>query len=388
MDSAFTSCVQYKDCEKRGDCSIDSRAIMANTMESVGMSIQQLQQIPMCMEKIIDAPQFISQNPYQRAAFLLSTLWEPNETVTISFMPVPRTYPGNQPDWNGKPVLPRAGDIMAKWYTKSQVNSEVLELLTPEEEEFEIQVRELEPMDAVRKIVLEKVQPVVGLKLQFVQSGGDIRIGFDNRQGAYSVLGIQCRLVPSNEATMNLGWLDVATTIHEFCHALGMIHEHQNPFGKGIDWNIPRVVAWVQSTQGPSWDLYTICTNIFMKYSVDLVNGSNYDPRSIMLYSYPPEVTKDNRGTYRNIRLSTQDKRWLSNLYPADGSPRKFPTRSSVDDANIAQPTTPGIADYLKNLQNIRILGLDPKWSIILVVVVVMVLFSLFRYLLQRNKRG
>ena len=35
---------------------------------------------------------------------------------------------------------------------------------------------------------------------------------------------------------MNLGFLDGGTAAHEFGHAIGLGHEHQNPAG-GIEWN-------------------------------------------------------------------------------------------------------------------------------------------------------
>lgn len=36
---------------------------------------------------------------------------------------------------------------------------------------------------------------------------------------------------------MNLGWFDVSAVLHEFGYVLGMIHEHQSPLDKPIDWN-------------------------------------------------------------------------------------------------------------------------------------------------------
>ena len=49
---------------------------------------------------------------------------------------------------------------------------------------------------------------------------------------------------------MNYGWLTPDSdddelrrvVLHEFGHALGLIHEHQNPEG-GIEWNEPAVKA-------------------------------------------------------------------------------------------------------------------------------------------------
>jgi hypothetical protein len=384
MDKDLIGCVPYLNCEQKGDCPVNAQAIMEDPQKTVGMTLQQLQRMPICLERSLDSQQFSSQNSYQRAAFLLSTLWDVKDTINISFMSNPPGYPGQQPAWEGEYFNPRRGNYMAQWYTKSQVNSDVNSPLTPEEEAFEIRVRAMDPKQAIQTIVMEKIQPFIGLKLVFTEEDGDIRISFDNRQGASSVLGIQCRLVPTNEPTMTLGWLDVTTIIHEFCHALGMIHEHQNPFGKGIDWNIPKVVAWIQSTQRPAWDLYTICTNIFMKYNINSVNGSNYDPYSIMLYSYPPDVTNNNQATYRNIRLSEQDKLWLSNIYPQDGSPRKFPTRTG-DLPESASKKTP--EDLLNQIRNISILGLSPSWSIFLIVILVMVITTLLKYFFKRLKK-
>jgi len=36
---------------------------------------------------------------------------------------------------------------------------------------------------------------------------------------------------------MNLGFVDRPTVLHEFGHALGLIHEHQSPFKGGFEWN-------------------------------------------------------------------------------------------------------------------------------------------------------
>ena len=36
---------------------------------------------------------------------------------------------------------------------------------------------------------------------------------------------------------MNLGFVDRATVLHEFGHAIGLIHEHQSPFKGGFEWN-------------------------------------------------------------------------------------------------------------------------------------------------------
>jgi len=385
-DVPYDECRPFYQCEKKGDECKFNRELgsggAANAIKSSGLSTSQLQQLAVCVEKFDANPikdqKAMKGNKYQQAAFLLATLWEPTDTITISFMPLPPGYPGEQPQWDGSVLVPKTAssmgvtmapdigsenacstngdcvkamgpgyscvdgscieDLMPKWYPKSIVFSNSQETLTPEEEEFEKKVRAMDPVEAIKFIVMEQIQPLVGLKLQFVETQGEIRISLDNRGGAWSLVGVQCRTAPSDEATMNFGWLDVATIIHEFCHALGMIHEHQNPFGKGIDWNLKNVFAWANATQG--WDMYTTCVNITKKYKLDTVNGSDYDPKSIMLYSFPGELTNDNVGTYRNIKLSDTDKQWLTKIYPKSGEQRVLPSqRESVGAAGAAGTT-------------------------------------------------
>ena len=112
---------------------------------------------------------------------------------------------------------------------------------------------------------------------------------------------------------MNFGWFDVATVMHEFGHVLGMIHEHQNPNGNQIPWNTEAVYDWGKRTQG--WDQKTIYNNIIKPYNVDSINGSVYDPKSIMLYFFPPSLTLNNKGTEQNNILSFGDVIYLADVY-------------------------------------------------------------------------
>lgn len=81
------------------------------------------------------------------------------------------------------------------------------------------------------------------ITFKFITSGtAQIRVTFTQGAGSYSYLGTQALNRPSNSETMNFGWFNDSTTdtefsrttIHEFGHALGMIHEHQHPLA-----NIP-----------------------------------------------------------------------------------------------------------------------------------------------------
>lgn len=165
--------------------------------------------------------------------------------------------------------------------------------------------------EAVIQTVTKILQPLVGIKFEFVNSYGDIRIGFEKDKGAYSYVGTDC--ATQEGKSMNLEWLDVATILHEFLHALGCIHEHQNPEG-GIKWNKCEVYEWGRIKQG--WDPTQTCSNIIYKYSRDQLNASSYDPESIMLYYIPSDLTEDGKEVKKNLVLSDTDIEWLRRIYP------------------------------------------------------------------------
>jgi hypothetical protein len=148
------------------------------------------------------------------------------------------------------------------------------------------------------------------LKLDFTNgSESDIRISFVESDGAWSYIGIDCKGIPLHEATMNLGWQDEGVVLHEFGHAVGLIHEHQNPQG-GIKWNQDNVI---RDLSGPpnNWDLATIEHNIFEAYTSEQINGTSLDKKSIMLYAIPAHWTMDGFQSEPNEVLSEVDKRFI-----------------------------------------------------------------------------
>jgi hypothetical protein len=181
--------------------------------------------------------------------------------------------------------------------------------------------KELEntPLDEAIKIIVEKrVNSICNLKYVYTDNinEADIRISFIESEGAWSLLGKDALNEPKTNPTMNLGWFDVPTTIHEFCHSLGMVHEHQNPNGEPIKWNENKVYQWALETQG--WDRNTTYNNIIKQYDKDSINGSGFDLKSIMLYFFPGSLTLNNQGTQQNLSYSFDDINWINKTYPKD----------------------------------------------------------------------
>lgn len=177
----------------------------------------------------------------------------------------------------------------------------------------------------VKEVAKRWVKPgPANLTLAFVADPREafIRISF-HYAGSWSVLGTTCkRHMQPDQPTMNFGWLTPDSTndavqrvvLHEFGHALGLVHEHQNPAGT-IGWNRTQVIA---DLSGPPnrWTLDQIERNMFKPYKKMETNFTELDPTSIMVYPIPARWTKDGFSTGLNLALSPLDKKLIAAQYP------------------------------------------------------------------------
>jgi hypothetical protein len=171
-------------------------------------------------------------------------------------------------------------------------------------------------------------------------ANAEIRIAFDSNDGAWSYIGTDCRNIPTNQPTMNLGFMDGGTTAHEFGHAIGLAHEHQNPDG-GILWNEAKVI---KDLSGPpnNWDEAQIRHNVINKYKADQVRGTKFDANSIMLYFFPASWTTNGIATKANDTLSAADKGFIAS---AEAYPKAAPTVADAVElkVNATKRTTAAI---------------------------------------------
>jgi len=164
--------------------------------------------------------------------------------------------------------------------------------------------------------------PHANLRFDFNNApDAEIRIAFDPADGAWSYVGTDNRGIPLDQPTMNLGFMNGGTTAHEFGHAIGLAHEHQNPAG-GMAWNESAVI---RDLSGPpnNWTEAQIRHNVLNKYRVDQVNGTAFDPDSIMLYFFPGSWVQSGVGTHANEVLSAMDKAFVAS---ARAYPKAAPT--------------------------------------------------------------
>ncbi|MCF3111122.1 M12 family metallopeptidase [Niabella sp. CC-SYL272] len=160
------------------------------------------------------------------------------------------------------------------------------------------------------------------IKFNFVTNDrkAPIRVTF-SPGGSWSYIGTDAYAIKGGKATMNFGWFDNSTpdnefsrvAIHEFGHALGMIHEHQHPLAD-IPWDRPKVYEYYKQTQG--WTTQQVDVNIFQKYSTTETNYSAYDMASIMHYPVQEELTIGDFAVGWNTVLSSTDKSFIGTVYP------------------------------------------------------------------------
>jgi serralysin len=177
----------------------------------------------------------------------------------------------------------------------------------------------------------------------------EIRISFADA-GTWSAIGRRALAKQPSEATMNIGsWFEARRAIaqlerqrgsrvdlgteltttrklvrrailHEFGHALGLIHEHQAP-KSGIAWNIDALRRRVAATRGLTGEALEQCLKdnyLVVWPQANLMNGNTYDPTSIMHYSIPRSWTRNGQEVKTNWELSERDKKYIARCYPRD----------------------------------------------------------------------
>ncbi len=165
------------------------------------------------------------------------------------------------------------------------------------------------------------------IKIKFVTSGdAEVRISFYADSGSWSAVGrdaLNASYFPVHQPTMNYGWLRDTTAdeeyhrvvTHEFGHALGCIHEHQQPkFTR--KWDVAAVMKYFS---GPPnfWSAADIKSNVLDKYSSSGIAATAFDPKSIMLYSFDGKLFADGLGpTNENTTVSSTDIKMIKQMYP------------------------------------------------------------------------
>lgn len=164
----------------------------------------------------------------------------------------------------------------------------------------------------------------------------------------YSLVGKQSIVdVPMNHPSMNLYRFDYPTVtekdfrrliLHEFGHALGLMHEHQRPedgCDEEFDWD--RVNRYM--TGRPHyWTQPEVDKNLRPIQPVGALSKTPFDPASVMLYGYPAEFFKTGRESRCFVvpasEISEQDKSAVRSFYAENATEPRLAFLADALDAS------------------------------------------------------
>jgi serralysin len=156
------------------------------------------------------------------------------------------------------------------------------------------------------------------LKFEFdvPQSRAQISVSFNAKKKNNSIIGRDSALYAGQTTTMNLSTGQPEVVTHEFGHALGLRHEHQNPT-VAIKWKKKFVEAEMKKRY--DWTPQMCEDNIFARLSKNYqcVEDSAFDKDSIMLYEIPKEWTEDGFSATANSAISKTDRKCVTGIYRA-----------------------------------------------------------------------
>jgi len=166
----------------------------------------------------------------------------------------------------------------------------------------------------------DAVHKYIQFELTEDKKAADIRVAFLRGGGYSAIVGTYADTVKSKAGiTMwldRLNYEDDVTfdriVLHEFGHALGMLHELQNP-DVPVLWDKPKVYRFFREEHG--WDSSLVQWNIFRTLDPGTIDYYPYDPGSIMNYWIPDSLTLNNRGVALPLALSLTDKDKFTLLY-------------------------------------------------------------------------
>lgn len=150
------------------------------------------------------------------------------------------------------------------------------------------------------------------IRIKFAAGMNDSKIGSDNLS-----------FDNDDEETMKYLSLNASSSeedfgryaIHEFGHAIGLIHEHLHP-----DFNFKldeaKLTKYYTIDSGFNYSIEDCENNLFRDYARNVLRYSEFDPDSLMMYPIPANANSNGEEYVQNSKLSDIDKKFIAAMYP------------------------------------------------------------------------
>ncbi len=162
------------------------------------------------------------------------------------------------------------------------------------------------------------------INFDYPESGPyDIRVDFA-QNGAWSYIGTDAKFVATGPTVNLASWAlnQRGAYVHEFQHAVSLLHEQQHP--SGVCYDTAATLAYYRATQG--WSDQQIYWNVITRHNVNNVIMTQYDKNSNMHYPIPAQVTCNKVAIPGGRALTGGDISTLKLVYPGRGGPVPPPT--------------------------------------------------------------
>lgn len=174
---------------------------------------------------------------------------------------------------------------------------------------------DIEKSKYVLGILKQYAFPFINLKFKIGRNNDStITIKTSPPAGPSSAISGNTTGIGTKTPTVTIYKLTQGVVLHEFGHAMGMFHEHQNPAPNNpIQWNKDQVYAYYIDRQ--QWKKNAVDDQILNRRDKAKSLFTNWDKNSIMNYNIRPGFTSAPVQTFVGQEYSDGDKQWFKLKY-------------------------------------------------------------------------
>ena len=177
------------------------------------------------------------------------------------------------------------------------------------------------------------------VKFSLSKNSPDVRIARiaddPDNNGYWSYIGTQIHEIDAGEPTMNLEAFTMNTpesefhrvVRHETGHTLGFEHEHmRRELVKLID--VKKAIAFYKADQG--WSPAEVRAQVLTPIEEKSLRGTAHaDPKSIMCYQIPGEITKNGKPIVGGLDIDQTDFDFAAQIYPKKLATRRVAKKAA-----------------------------------------------------------